>query len=239
MKIQVKDLMDNMSGIYKITFPNNKIYIGMSNDIRRRMWEHNNPSTNKTPCDLAINKYGKIEEIEILDFCNSENRMQMGEREKYWIAFYHSNDKEKGYNLTPGGDNSTLSGSDFNQAVFTNEQVLDIRKRRFFGERKVDVYKDYNNISFNTFENVWLGNGYKEIGQEFIIPKGAKTRQEYSSIANSGERNNKAKLTKEKVLAIRKRFDDGEQWKQIAKDYQEVSKETIRKVCYRYTWKNI
>lgn len=37
MKIQVKDLMDNMSGIYKITFPNNKIYIGMSNDIRRRM----------------------------------------------------------------------------------------------------------------------------------------------------------------------------------------------------------
>ena len=29
------------SGIYKITFPNKKIYIGRSNNIYRRMLEHN------------------------------------------------------------------------------------------------------------------------------------------------------------------------------------------------------
>ena len=67
MIIKVKDLQNNMMGIYKIVFPNSKIYIGLSTDIKRRMYEHNNPHSNKTPCDLAINKYGKIEEIEILE----------------------------------------------------------------------------------------------------------------------------------------------------------------------------
>ena len=46
MKILVKDLKPAMMGIYKITFPNNKIYIGKSVDIKRRMFEHNSPSDN-------------------------------------------------------------------------------------------------------------------------------------------------------------------------------------------------
>lgn len=51
MKIKIEDLKKSMMGIYKITFPNNKIYIGLSNNIRRRMWEHNNEKKAKTPCD--------------------------------------------------------------------------------------------------------------------------------------------------------------------------------------------
>lgn len=55
-------------------------------------------------------------------------------------------------------------------AVFTEEQVLDIRKRRYLGERKKDVYLDYADYSFGTFEKVWLGRGYSNIGKEYIIP---------------------------------------------------------------------
>ena len=38
MKLQ--EIEYGLSGIYKIVFDNNKIYIGFSNDIRRRMNEH-------------------------------------------------------------------------------------------------------------------------------------------------------------------------------------------------------
>lgn len=81
MIIKTKDLQPNMMGIYKINFPNNKSYIGLSIDIKRRMQEHNSPSENKTPCDKAINKYGKITEIEILEFVNDKDLL--GEKEIY------------------------------------------------------------------------------------------------------------------------------------------------------------
>lgn len=239
--IKIKQLPLNVSGIYKLNYPNGKIYIGLSHDIKRRMYEHNNINRLKThhnsPCDLAIKKYGPFEEIEILEYIS--DTQLLNERERYWIAYYHSNQKEIGYNLTSGGDNSFLVGENSVSAVFTNEQVLDIRKRRFLGERKRDVYQDYTNFSFATFERVWLGRGYPNVGKEYIIPKGYKTRQEYSSIANSGSKNNKAKLNEKMVKEIRQRYDTGESPISIQKDYSCVNVNSIRRVCKRETWKNV
>ena len=239
--IKLKDLKDGVSGIYKLNYPNGKIYIGMSCNIKRRMYEHNNIKRLEThkqlPCDLAIKKYGSFEEIEILEYIDDLNLL--GEREQYWINFYHSNEKEIGYNLTNGGDGELLFGENNPVATFTNEQVLDIRKRRFLGKRKRDVYQDYQQFSFSSFEHVWLGRGYPNVGQEYIIPVGAKTRQEYSSIANSGSRNNKAKLNEEMVKDIRKRYDNGESPIDIQKDYSFVNINSIRRVCKRETWKNV
>lgn len=239
--IKLKDLPNKVSGIYKLNYPNGKIYIGFSNDIKRRMYEHNNIKRLEThkqfPCDLAIKKYGLFEEVEILEYITDISKL--GEREKYWIQFYHSDNEEIGYNLTPGGDQSMLFGENATNSIFTNDQVLNIRKRRFLGERKCDVYKDYNNFSFSTFEHIWLGRGYPNIGQEYIIPIGEKTRQEYSSIANSGSRNNKAKLNEEIVKEIRKRYDAGESPVDIQKDFSMVNINSIRRVCKRETWKNV
>ena len=136
--IKLKDLPSNVSGIYKLNYPNGKIYIGFSNDIKRRIYEHNNINRllnhKNMPCDLAIKKYGTFDEIEILEYIS--NIEKLGEREQYWIQYYHSNNKNIGYNLTIGGDNSLLTDENATNAVFTNLQVYDIRKRRFYGERK-------------------------------------------------------------------------------------------------------
>ena len=40
-KTTIKDCPINLSGIYKIDFPNGKSYIGKAVDIKRRMQEHN------------------------------------------------------------------------------------------------------------------------------------------------------------------------------------------------------
>ena len=101
-KILLSELSNGVCGIYKIDFPNGKVYIGKSNNIKRRFYEHNRPDREQIVCDRAIHKYfGKVKEITILEECNQE---LLNDREKYWITFYESNIKEKGYNLTEGGD---------------------------------------------------------------------------------------------------------------------------------------
>lgn len=235
--IQVKDLKNGVSGIYKINYPNGKSYIGLSRDIRRRIWEHNNFNKAKMPCDLAIKHYGKVTEIEILEYCSNEQELE--ERESYWIKYYNTTNPEFGYNLTEGGDGTGRSNDKNLQAVFTNAEVLDIRKRRFEGERKKDVYKDYSNHPFATFEKIWLGRGYPDVGQEYIIPTGSISRQEYSSKANTGLKNGRAKMTEEQIRDIRKRFDGGETLVSIHKDYAFVSKSTVNRIAHRQVYKDV
>lgn len=89
------------SGIYKINFPNNKIYIGKSNNIKRRLKEHHGKKTN-TPCDNAVRKY--FPNIKNIDFDILEITTNYKERERYWVKFYDATNKKIGYNLTNGGD---------------------------------------------------------------------------------------------------------------------------------------
>ena len=240
MIIKLTELDNGVQGIYKLNYPNGKIYIGQSNDIKRRMYEHNNinrlQNHYNAPCDLAIQKYGRFEEVEILEIV--EDNTQLNEKEQYWIQFYNSNNKEIGYNLTPGG--KVLSGENHPKSKLSNDEILDIRKRRFRGERKKDVYIIYQDkITFGGFEHIWLGRTSPHIGKEFIIPTNDTSRQEYSSMANSGENNGMAKLNKEKVLKIRELYDNGETITNISQMYPEVNKISIRRVCKRETWKNV
>lgn len=192
------------------------------------MQEHNCPGESRTVVDKAIKKYGKIEKVTILERCLPED---LNEKEKYWIKKYNSTDKNIGYNISNGGE------YDGKRRTWTDKEILDIRKRKYLGERKCNVYKDYSSHPFSSFEKIWLYASFPEIGIEWKTP--SKTRQEYSSIANSGQNNRGAKLTIEDVHKIRNRYDSGETVKEIWKDYKIVTIEAIRKICKRQSWKNI
>lgn len=62
------------SGIYKINFPNGKSYIGLSNNIARRLKEHNTDAKTEAddyPVHEAIRKYGPailFYNVEILEY---------------------------------------------------------------------------------------------------------------------------------------------------------------------------
>lgn len=240
MVIKIKDLQKNMVVIYKLNYKNGNYYIGMTNDLKRRMSEHNRDGyrTDKKPqdCDIEIIKQNGMDEVEILEFVNDISKLE--EREKYWINYYDAYNSPLFYNKTSGGFGGDFGEKNSN-AVFTNEQVLDIRKRRFLGERKKDVYLDYSNYSFSTFEKVWLGHGYSNIGKEYIIEANSKTRQEYSSIANDGLKNGRAKCTKEQILEMRKRYENGETFTSIHKDFSFLGWSTVRRICKNLSYKNI
>ncbi len=94
-----------MCCIYKITNTiNNKVYIGQTSKTAQ---ERFNAHIKKAKAHVnrylydAMNHYGienfSVEEIEK---CSKE---MLDEREIYWIAFYKSDNKEFGYNMTKGG----------------------------------------------------------------------------------------------------------------------------------------
>ena len=241
MILKIKDLKDNMSVIYKINYKNGNFYIGLTNNLKRRMSEHLNAWKQKKykkiqDCDIAIHEQNGIDEVEILEFV--PNILDLEKREIYWIDYYDAYNSSFSYNNSPGGYGGGF-GEQSSKAVFTNSQVLDIRKRRYLGERKKDVYKDYQNYNFSTFEKVWLGRGYSTVGTEYLIETNTITRQEYSHKANNGLNNGRAKCSKEQILEIRKRYDNGDTIANIAKDFTHIAKSTVRRIALRESYKDI
>lgn len=159
------------SGVYMIIFPNNKRYIGISNNIRRRMNEHNVDFRNNLPIESAIQKYGKINNFILLEEIEAENRQLMREREKYWIAKYHSNNKEFGYNVSEGGDGADI-GSKNPQAKFTEEQIQQIYKDlKDCKETMTDIARKYN-IDLSSLSYINNGKTYFHSSEIYPIRNG-------------------------------------------------------------------
>lgn len=104
--------------IYKINFPNGKIYIGQTvQPIKKRFYSHkysalNNKDITKfskgSRIGRAIRKYGlEIDWFETLEECY--NIQNLNDREKFWIKKINSNNNKIGYNLDTGGKNTKKS----------------------------------------------------------------------------------------------------------------------------------
>lgn len=114
-----------MIGIYKITNKiNGKIYIGQSNDIYRRFYEHQTKGgTSRIPVDVAIQKYGKDKfSYEVLEECSID---ELNQKETFWIK--KLNAIENGYNCSEGGNQQSI-GENNGKAKLTEKDVIEIRK---------------------------------------------------------------------------------------------------------------
>jgi group I intron endonuclease len=100
--------MNKICGIYKITSPNDGIYIGQSNDVIRRKWEYASMKCHDQPrLYNSLKKYGWNEHtFEIIHKCLES---ELNNLEKYYIKFYNSFNTEHGMNLTGGGDHYKCS----------------------------------------------------------------------------------------------------------------------------------
>lgn len=102
-----------ITGIYKITNTvNDKVYIGQSINVSKRLTEHKYHLKKNTHYNRALQNSYKCHGIqsftyELIEECNLDN---IDERECYWIEFYDSIDRSKGYNFETGGNtNKTVS----------------------------------------------------------------------------------------------------------------------------------
>lgn len=170
------------AGIYKINFPNGKCYIGLSNNIRRRMLEHNRRYiSEKYPLYKAIKKYGAIEKFEILEEIDPDNTELLAEREIYWIEYYNSTDRDKGYNISSGGDCYHLVGQNHPNAKLNNEQVMEIINLLKNTQLTIiDISKRFN-INKGTISDINMGKSYKQKDIKYPV----RTKEEILFIQNN------------------------------------------------------
>ena len=97
--------------VYKHTSPNGKIYIGITEAAVEKRWKYGRGYEYNTHFYNAIKKYGWDNfEHEVL-FTNLTAE-EAAQKEIELIALYHSDDRSKGYNVSPGGTLVASSSKD-------------------------------------------------------------------------------------------------------------------------------
>lgn len=93
---------EKIIGIYCIKNKlNSKLYIGKTKNLYRRKYQHfgelNNNKHKNSHLQNAVNKYGISNFIfEVIEICDLES---LSIREYYWINFYETYNRNKGYNI--------------------------------------------------------------------------------------------------------------------------------------------
>ena len=100
--------MNKICGIYKITSPTGKIYIGQSINIKRRISEHKRiKPSNDTILAKSILKYGW--DAHVCETIHECDESLLNDLEKYYIKLFNTFNTEHGMNLTEGGDYTKMS----------------------------------------------------------------------------------------------------------------------------------
>jgi len=178
------ELLPHISGIYQINFPNNKIYIGRSIDIKHRIWEHYS-KIDYTLCQSALKKYfNSYEDIDIDILYNQEqyNFKEQCELEKYFINLKHSNNSEYGYNISEGGDGADYgvnnSASKFSQDDINN--IISLLEKQYSNVYISNIY----NVHPDTIGRINQGKTYYNSSLTYPIRLG-QGKQEYTEKHNS------------------------------------------------------
>lgn len=95
--------MNKITGIYKITSPSGKVYIGQSKDCKLRERFYRTLQCNKQwKIHYSILKYGwEAHQFEVIHQCSIE---ELNDLEVYYIELYQCFNTEHGLNLQSGGN---------------------------------------------------------------------------------------------------------------------------------------
>lgn len=233
-----------MIGIYKITnMANGKVYIGQSIDIARRYQEHLRAGQPEKyshkggrdihlPIHRAMQKYGISNfALTVLEECPKE---QLNDKERYWIAVYHSNNSKLGYNLTDGGqDNFALKGEKHSQAKLSQKDVDCIKHLLRNTEQSLEeIRSNFPFISKSTISMINQGKLWKVNNEKYPI--------RIMSTSNKGSKNGRAKFSEKQVISMRELYASGCSTKEIVNQYKCIGSEAaIHAILYGRTYKHL
>lgn len=143
---------ERKSGIYCIeNLKTNKKYIGQSVDVndrwRRHKYDLNKNSHDNSYLQNAWNKYGEeYFSFYVLEYCSSD---LLDEKERYYIDYYNTLDRDLGYNLKSGGQDH-------------NFQCEEVRKKISTSNKKVYQNSNLREIRSNDALKQWANPEIKE-----------------------------------------------------------------------------
>lgn len=178
-----------MIGIYKITSPINRVYIGSSNDIQNRFCSYRNlKCKSQTQLYRSLKKYGVQNHIfEVLEECTIGMLL---ERESYYGNLYKVLDKRYGLNcrLPKANENHKCMSEETKRKIgkankgkyigykhnhyestlkkVTIEQVREIKKLLLKREKTQDEIGKLFNVSRKIISNIATGKTYQTIATD-------------------------------------------------------------------------
>jgi group I intron endonuclease len=226
-------------GIYKIVFPNGKVYVGQSVDCYDRFQQHYRSShpekysfKNERDINLPVHKaMGKYENIgngytfEILEECTKN---QLDVREQYWIQKLHSDISDNGYNIASGGQETfALSRERHSQAVLTEKEVNEIKEKIAKRKQTFRTIAEEYHVSPSTITLINKGINWHDNDREYPIRKNATN----DKIAMSTHKNN-AIFNKREIQQIRAMRNEGSTYSYIQKYFNNrCSLSLISQIC--------
>ena len=180
-------ILNKLYCVYIHILPNNKIYIGITSNIPKKRWGKNGYGyRNNILFKRAIDKYG-WENIKHEILYDNLSEQEAKDKEVELIALYKSNNPKYGYNISMGGDYTTLGYKfsekqtisdvkqtkakygDFSKYVKTNSQITDnqlditfenISNKDVETKFFVLLYDENNNIvDFRSYYYVYVPKG--------------------------------------------------------------------------------
>ena len=235
-------MREKICGIYKIGFlTTSKVYIGQSTDIYRRITEHwasanatkdnLNSKTQRDymlPVHRAMRKYGRENVyIEILERCSRE---QLNERGRYWIQQYQSNNKEYGYNLASGGqDTFGLKGERHSRAILSQEQVGAIKEELRNGNFTMRAIADQYNLSPVTITNINTGKTWFDKKDTYPL----RPLEKNIAISKEAVKQKHLLASREDVISIREKYATMCSLQEIYDAFPQFKTGYINRLIYR------
>ena len=138
---------ERKSGIYCIeNIQTNKKYIGQSVSIEDRWSKHmselNNGLHHNDYLQKAWNKYGKESfNFTVLEYCDID---KLNDRERYYIEYYDTMNRDKGYNLKSGGQDHNTCSEEIKKKLSNSirKSYLDSKLKKV---RSKDAIKQWSN----------------------------------------------------------------------------------------------
>lgn len=228
---------NDKSGIYCIeNIVNNKKYIGQSKHVHERWKKH----VYELDCGKHYNdylqkswdKYGKENfKFSVLEYCDIEN---LDNREIYWISYYSTLDRNKGYNLKSGGQ--------FLKNIYTDE----LRRKISKSIKESYSNQELRNLRSNFMTKRWEDPKYLESMSGENNPMYGKHHSEEAKKKMSENRKGIPSATRNRTnvfcIELNKIFDDATTAaKELSIDSSGILKvcRKERKTCGGYHWEFI
>ena len=136
-----------MIGIYKITNPKGKIYIGQSINIEKRFRAYKNTDCKNQPkLYNSFIKYGVDKhKFEIIQLCNIE---KLNELEKYYVDLFQTFNNSNGLNLRDGGGSKGITSNitKEKQRISATGKVMSLDARKKMSEYRKGTKRTIESI---------------------------------------------------------------------------------------------
>lgn len=245
-------MLEKIIGVYQIkNLINGKIYIGSSININSRWKEHirflNNNKHHSIHFQRAWNKYGEDSfEFKIIELVNNTDNLL--DREQYYLDKFESYNRDNGYNIAKNSSapmtgrkfsEETLiklsnsiknrdpscwaKGEDKPNSVFKDEDIVEIKRLIYEGNRTLDISKLYN-VEPNTITQIKTGERWSHI------------KTEYDNLIKQTPRQ---KLNERDIIEIKKLLiEEKLNIKEIAEIF-EITFGQVSSIKNLNTWRNI